>query len=49
MDHPSPAVCYDWRRVMSLIWTMMSLSYDGDGRVKELDTMGVMTVLQLGY
>ena len=20
MDYPSPSVCYDWRRVMSLIW-----------------------------
>ena len=32
MDYPSPAVCYDWRRVMSLIWTMMSLSH-GDRTV----------------
>ena len=33
MDYPSPAVCYDWRCLISLIWTMMSLSYDGDGTV----------------
>ena len=33
MDYPSPAVCYDWKRVMLLIRTMMSLSHDGDRRL----------------
>ena len=34
MEYPSPAVCYDCMCLISLIWTMMSLSYDGDGTVK---------------
>ena len=34
MDCPSPAVCYDCMCVISLIRTMRSLSYDGDGMVK---------------
>ena len=34
MDSPSPAVCYDCMCLISLTWTMMSLSYDGDGTVK---------------
>ena len=33
MDYPSPAVCYDCMCLMSLIWTMTSLSYDGYGTV----------------
>ena len=33
MDYPSPVVCYDCMCLMSLIWTMTSLSYDGDGTV----------------
>ena len=33
MDYPSPAVCFDCMCLMSLIWTMTSLSYDGDGTV----------------
>ena len=34
MEYPSPAVCYDCMCLISLIWTMMSLSYDGYGMVK---------------
>ena len=34
MDSPSPAVCYDCMCLISLTWTMMSLSDDGDGTVK---------------
>ena len=41
MDYPSPAVCYDWRRVMSLIWPMMFLSHDGDGTVNGTGHDGV--------
>ena len=33
MDDLSPAVFYDCMCLMSLIWTMTSLSYDGDGTV----------------
>ena len=31
MDSQPLAVCYDCLCLISLIWTMMSLSYDGDG------------------
>ena len=34
MEYLSPAVCYDCMCLISLIWTMMSLSYDGYGTVK---------------
>ena len=33
MDYPSRAVCYDSMCLISLIWTMTSWSYDGDGTV----------------
>ena len=41
MDYPSPALCYVWKCVMSLIWTMMSLSHDGDGTVNGTGHDGV--------
>ena len=34
MDYTSPAVCYDCMCLISSTWTMISLSYDGDGVLK---------------
>ena len=48
-DYLSLAVCCDCMCLISLIRTMMSLSYDGDGMFEWTGHDGVMTVPQLEY